>query len=170
MYHLLLQWQIQGRGLGHLPPFLFLDQTEAQRAEKIFFGDRPSPDFPYLRVKHGALLKPIPGHFQLIPQVPQEWSKNTLLITLSCFSSFLSIIYHTNSPCYAWNTCCDTELIPNLSTLIFTDNWFMFPALLKAVGLPCLGRDFTRPKVSVQERAVTQYRFRNGIAMHCPTS
>ena len=32
------------------------------------------------------------------------------------------------------------------------------------------GRDFTRPKVSVQERAVTQYRFRNSFSMHWPTS
>ena len=32
----LLQWRIQGRGL--VP--LFLDQTEARRAEKSFFGDR----------------------------------------------------------------------------------------------------------------------------------
>ena len=35
------QWWIQGRGPGDPPP-LFLDQTEAQRAEKkIFF--RPPP-------------------------------------------------------------------------------------------------------------------------------
>ena len=32
------QWRIQGRGPG--PP-LFSDQTEARRADKIFFGDRP---------------------------------------------------------------------------------------------------------------------------------
>ena len=46
-----LQWRIQGRGLGPPPPpppshHLFLDQTEAQRAEKIFFlggGLRPPP-------------------------------------------------------------------------------------------------------------------------------
>ena len=29
---------------------LFVDQTEAQRAEKRFFGDRPPPPPPYLRV------------------------------------------------------------------------------------------------------------------------
>ena len=34
------KWLIQGRGPGGAPP-LFLDQTETQRGEKIFFGDRP---------------------------------------------------------------------------------------------------------------------------------
>ena len=38
------------RGAQTAPPRpLFLDQTEAQRAEKNFFGDRPPPLF-YLRV------------------------------------------------------------------------------------------------------------------------
>ena len=40
------EWWIQGRGSGGLDPLLFLDQTEAQRAEKIFFGDPP----PLLKV------------------------------------------------------------------------------------------------------------------------
>ena len=35
------QWRIQGRGLGGPGPPLFLDHTEAQRAENIVFGDRP---------------------------------------------------------------------------------------------------------------------------------
>ena len=35
----LLQWRIQGRGL--VP--IFLDQTEARRAEKSFFGERAPP-------------------------------------------------------------------------------------------------------------------------------
>ena len=35
------EWWIQGRGPGGLDPLLFLDQTEAQRAKKIFFGDPP---------------------------------------------------------------------------------------------------------------------------------
>ena len=39
------EWWIQGRGPGGLDPLLFLDQTEAQRAERIFFGDPP----PYQR-------------------------------------------------------------------------------------------------------------------------
>jgi len=55
------QWRIQGRGLGARsppppPPTLFLDQTEARRAEKIF-GDRPrslskglDDPHPYLEV------------------------------------------------------------------------------------------------------------------------
>ena len=43
------QWRIQGTGtrVTCAPP-LFLDQTEAQRAENIFFGDCPPP--LYLRV------------------------------------------------------------------------------------------------------------------------
>ena len=52
------EWWIQGRGSGGLDPLLFLDQTEAQRAEKIFFGDPPPPPYqrfwmtasPYLKV------------------------------------------------------------------------------------------------------------------------
>ena len=32
------------------PSPLFLEQTEAQRAEKVLFGDHPSPPPPYLRV------------------------------------------------------------------------------------------------------------------------
>ena len=36
----LFQWWIQGRALG--PP-LFLDQTEARRAEDSFFGDQLPP-------------------------------------------------------------------------------------------------------------------------------
>ena len=40
-----LQWRIQGTP----PPTLFLDQTEARRVEKRFFGDRsPPPPFPTL--------------------------------------------------------------------------------------------------------------------------
>ena len=38
------QWRTQGRGSA--PPPLFLDQTEAQRAEKKFFGYRPPPPPP----------------------------------------------------------------------------------------------------------------------------
>ena len=38
------QWQIQERGLrGPGPPFLCLDETEARRAKKFFFGDWPPP-------------------------------------------------------------------------------------------------------------------------------
>ena len=42
------QWRIQGRGPGGPGLPLFLDRTEARRAEKKFFS-RPSPS-PYLRV------------------------------------------------------------------------------------------------------------------------
>ena len=48
-----MQWQIQGWGGagGPAPPPLLLDQTEARRAEKIFFGDRhpssPPPPLPF---------------------------------------------------------------------------------------------------------------------------
>ena len=42
------QWWIQERGRG-LSPHLFLDQTEARRAEKNFFWRQPPPP-PHLRV------------------------------------------------------------------------------------------------------------------------
>ena len=37
-----LQWRIQGRGPGGPAP-IFLNQTDARRAEKNFFGDRATP-------------------------------------------------------------------------------------------------------------------------------
>ena len=41
-------WRIQGRGQGGPgPPPLFLDQTEARRAEKNFLGDCPHPPPPF---------------------------------------------------------------------------------------------------------------------------
>ena len=50
----MLQWRIQGsRGGARAspPPHLFLDQTEARRAEKKFFETAPPPSLPpYLRV------------------------------------------------------------------------------------------------------------------------
>ena len=46
------QWRSQGRGRVAHPQYtpLFLDQTEARRAEKTFFGECPPPAPPYLRV------------------------------------------------------------------------------------------------------------------------
>ena len=41
--YLTIQWRIQGRGLGGPGPLLFLDQTEAQTAEKNFFIRPPFP-------------------------------------------------------------------------------------------------------------------------------
>ena len=35
------QWWIQGRGPGSSGPLVFLDQTEARRAEKIIFETDP---------------------------------------------------------------------------------------------------------------------------------
>ena len=44
MCYVIPQWWIQGSGPGGRdPPPLFLDETEAQRAEKIFFGDQAPP-------------------------------------------------------------------------------------------------------------------------------
>ena len=61
------QWRIQGRGQGGGAPPLFLDQTEAQRAEKNFFGGCPPP---YLRVWMTA--PPVSGSptaYQLINKI-----------------------------------------------------------------------------------------------------
>ena len=47
VYVVAIHWWIQGRGpegpLRPPPPLLFLDQTEAQMVETIFFGHRSSP-------------------------------------------------------------------------------------------------------------------------------
>ena len=69
------QWQIQERGLrGPGPPFLCLDETEARRDKKNFFGDWAPPTFskdlddrphpPYLKVwiRHWKVL---PNWFHL---------------------------------------------------------------------------------------------------------
>ena len=42
-----LQWRIQGRNPGGPAPPLFLDQTEARRAEELFFGDLLPPHLIY---------------------------------------------------------------------------------------------------------------------------
>ena len=51
-----LQWQIQGRARGGAPalPRLFLDQTEARRAEKIWRETSSPPPPSYLRVSMTA--------------------------------------------------------------------------------------------------------------------
>ena len=59
------EWRIQGRGPGGLDPLLFLDQTEAQRAEKNFFGDPPPlskvlDDCPPLISRSGCGIASIP--------------------------------------------------------------------------------------------------------------
>ena len=46
------QWRIQGGVRGPGPPSLFLDQTDARRAEKKHFGEHPPPPPHYLRVKN----------------------------------------------------------------------------------------------------------------------
>ena len=61
------QWQIQGRGPGDPRP-LFLDQTEARRAKKLFFG-RPGPSLPpfppspLLYLKNRARYPHLADHF-----------------------------------------------------------------------------------------------------------
>ena len=44
VYVVAIHWWIKGRGpVAPPPPPLFLDQTEAQMVETIFFGHRASP-------------------------------------------------------------------------------------------------------------------------------
>ena len=61
------QWQIWGRGPGGLLPApLFLAQTEAQRAEKIFLGECPPPAFSQGLDDHPSYLSDPPlkwSHF-----------------------------------------------------------------------------------------------------------
>ena len=61
-----IQWWIQGRGPGVRPPPLFLDQTEAQRAKKIFLetAHPPPPLFsqgldPALALSNFEQLDPV---------------------------------------------------------------------------------------------------------------
>ena len=49
----LLQRQIQERDLGACPCPLFLDQTEAQRAEKMFWRPPPTPPPPFISGSQG---------------------------------------------------------------------------------------------------------------------
>ena len=50
----IIQWRIQGRGPGARgpAPSLFLDQTEARRAEKIVVGDHPLLSYLKVWVRH----------------------------------------------------------------------------------------------------------------------
>ena len=50
-----MQWRIQQRGPGEAALPLFLDQTEARRAEKNIW-DRPPRPLPYLKVYILSLL------------------------------------------------------------------------------------------------------------------
>ena len=56
-----------GKGARDPPPPLFLEQTEAQRAEKIFLEARP---LPYLRVWTNAPQTPNTPHSPPLPQSP----------------------------------------------------------------------------------------------------
>ena len=64
------QWRIQGRGLG--PP-LYLDQIEARKAEKYFFG-RPPPS--YLRVWMTTPPHPTPLIWKFASATANEVQQN----------------------------------------------------------------------------------------------
>ena len=76
------QWRIQVRYRGARPPPLFLDQTEARRAEKDFFLDRPPPLLSQGLDDHPAPLSegldpPLttPAYLQ---KVESTWDRRTL--------------------------------------------------------------------------------------------
>ena len=69
------QWRVQGRALPP-PPHLFLDQTEARRAEKKF-----RPPLTYLRVWMTANLPP-PPHLKVWIQ-HWSWCKKMTLFKVS---------------------------------------------------------------------------------------
>ena len=71
------QWWIQGKAPGGPWPPLFLDQTEARRAEKIFFFSDRVP--PYLRVWMTA---------PLIWRSDDVWYSKPQLLLLNCGTSF----------------------------------------------------------------------------------
>ena len=65
----------EGPGKPTLPPPLLIDQTEARRAEKIFFGDRPPS--PYLRVWMDAF--PRPSYLKVWIKYWYRWSYGSLV-------------------------------------------------------------------------------------------
>ena len=79
------QWRIQRRGPGNLPPLpLFLNQTEARRAEKQIFGDRPPP--PYLRVwitaPHPPLIRLSQGLDPALDSIEILYERSTLILIM----------------------------------------------------------------------------------------
>ena len=71
------QWRIQGRGP---PPPLFLDKTEARRAEKTFL--RPPPPSP-----SPTYLKVWIRHWESLPESRQDFEVANFWTSQSCFLS-----------------------------------------------------------------------------------
>ena len=81
------------------PPSLFLDQTEAWRAEKIFFGDHPpTPPLsqglddrapPYLKV----WIRHCMGHFSWTDAFHKQHNSGEIWSTLWCWITKQIIIY-----------------------------------------------------------------------------
>ena len=78
------QWRIKGRDPGSPASRLFLDQTEARRAEKIFL--RPGPPLPYLRV----WMTPLPPYLKV-------WIRHCG-VGLVCYTAVFSVVTQCPSP------------------------------------------------------------------------
>ena len=146
-------WRIQGRGRGPAPaPPLFLDQTEARRAEKNCFGDhptplskglddRPAPPIPisragsgtaYALIKFASLKKNFP-EFRLREHTQKKdvevWQKNFRPVSRVKFSMQILTVFCLLEPPVGVLTC--QECGSGLCMCFFQTLSMVFNILLK---------------------------------------
>ena len=111
-----------GKGLGGPGPLLFLDQNEAQRAEKIFLKTGNSPHPPYLKV----------------------WIRHCAVVHQFCAKVITSCLY-PDAKCF----CTVLEKIPKISSgktnhnnfLVIFEGIAKFSSLNPSSSLPSFATD-----------------------------